>query len=136
MVGCADGKIYGLDRGGHPIILFEHNSAISSIDFINFEHFVSGSWDGKAIVWHLASRNKIAEYTNHKHAVTVFYNELTDQVVSGSQDKALASWSWKDGKQAKRKEGAHGDIIREISKIPEVGFITCSNDETLKLWTS
>lgn len=41
-------------------MLIEHNSPISSIDFINSEHFVTGSWDGKATVWHLASRNKIA----------------------------------------------------------------------------
>lgn len=68
--------------------------------------------------------------------MTVFYNELTDEVVSGSQDKALTIWSWKDGKQKKRKEGAHNDIIREISPISEVGFVTCSNDETVKLWTS
>ena len=60
MAGCADGKVYGLDRAGNPIILFEHDSAISSIDFINSEHFVTGSWDGKAIVWHIASRKKIS----------------------------------------------------------------------------
>lgn len=48
--------------------------------------------------------------------------------MSGSQDKALASWSWRDGKLKKRKEGAHNDIIREISGVLGVGFITCSND--------
>lgn len=73
------------------------------MDFINSEHFISGSWDGKAIVWHLSSRKQISEYTNHKHAVAVFYNELSDEVVSGSQDKALVSWNWKNGKQTKRK---------------------------------
>jgi len=74
LVGCGDGKIYGLDYSGNPLMLIEHNSPISSIDFINSDHFVTGSWDGKATVWHLASRNKIAEYSNHKHAVSVFYN--------------------------------------------------------------
>ena len=97
---------------------------------------MTGSWDGKALVWNSTLKKKIAEYANHKYAVTVYYNPLNDLVVSGSQDKALASWNWRDGKQAKRAEGAHGDIVREISAVEEVGFLTCSNDETIKLWSS
>ena len=30
------------------------------------------------------------------------YNPLTDQIISGSQDKALNSWNWKTGKVIKR----------------------------------
>jgi hypothetical protein len=37
-------------------------------------------------------------------------------------------WNWKDGKKIKRYENAHNDIIREISIVEDVGFITCSND--------
>ena len=121
---------------GTPIAEFENASPVSSIDFINEYCFVIGSWDGKGTVWNSVSRTIVAEYTNHKYAVTVYYNPLNDQIVSGSQDKALATWSWKDGKEIKRVEGAHGDIIREISYIEEIGFLTCSNDETLKIWSS
>ena len=95
--------MYGFDYSGNPLAVFEHDSPISSIDFINSDHFVSGSWDGKGIVWSISTHKKVTEYTNHKHAVAVFYCELDDVVISGSQDKALASWSWKDGKQKKRK---------------------------------
>lgn len=49
------------------------------------------------------ARKQISEYANHKHAVAVYYNELADEIVSGSQDKALASWNWKNGKQTRRK---------------------------------
>jgi WD40 repeat protein len=73
---------------------------------------VTGSWDGKAIVWSIKTKNKIAEFSEHKYAVTVFYNSLTDTVVSGSQDKALNLWSWKNGNKIKRVENAHNDIIR------------------------
>ena len=76
-----------------------------------------GSWEGKATVWNSISRKKIAEYANHKYAVSVFYNPLNDQVVSGSQDKALATWKWQNGNQVKRVESAHNDIIREISLV-------------------
>ena len=35
-----------------------------------------------------------------------------------------------------KKVYAHKDIIREIQPIPNIGYITSSNDETLKLWSA
>lgn len=93
-VGSVDGKIHAFDSMGTPIALYEHDSAISSIDCIDEGHFVTGSWDGKAIVWETNSMKKVAEYTNHKHAVSVHYDANTKLVISGSQDKALNSWKW------------------------------------------
>jgi WD40 repeat protein len=97
--------------------MIQHDSNISSLDFIDADHFVSGSWDGNAIVWSISQRKKTAEFTQHKYAVSVFYNPITDTIISGSQDKALNMWSWKDSKLIKRHENAHNDIIREISLV-------------------
>jgi phospholipase A-2-activating protein len=33
-------------------------------------------------------------------------------------------------------KNAHGDIIRDIRRFTEVGFVSCSNDESIKLWTT
>lgn len=82
--------------------MIEHNSNISSLDFIDADHFVTGSWDGNAIVWRISTKNKISTYSEHKYAVSVFYNPLNDTIISGSQDKALNMWSWRDGKKLKR----------------------------------
>ena len=60
---------------------------------------------------------KISEFSEHKYAVSVMYNPITDVIISGSQDKALNMWSWKDGKKIKRLENAHSDIIREIALV-------------------
>ena len=73
LIGCTDGKIYAFDQVDSPIILFEHNSAIS----IDDDHFVTGSWDGQAIVWEISTHKSITEFINHKHAVSVFENPLT-----------------------------------------------------------
>ena len=59
LVGIADGKTYAFDQVGSPIGCFEHNSAISSVDFIDSDHFVTGSWDGKAIVWEISTHKMI-----------------------------------------------------------------------------
>ena len=41
---------------------------------------------------------------------------------------------WHNGKQQKEWL-AHGDIIRGITEVPNIGFATCSNDEVVKIWT-
>lgn len=129
VVGCRNGKMFAFDRAGNPSLELAHNSTVCSIDFINSNHIVTGSWDGKAIVWNLTTHKAISEYADHKHAVTVFYNKTSDNVVSGSQDKALNLWDWKNGSKIRRVEAAHDDIIREIADIEGSGMIiTCSND--------
>jgi phospholipase A-2-activating protein len=43
---------------------------------------------------------------------------------------------WFKGNLQKEIPNAHDDIIREIDEVPGVGFVSCSNDETVKLWTT
>ncbi len=42
---------------------------------------------------------------------------------------------WRGTKKEKSIANAHGDIIRELCKCGEIGFLSCSNDETIKFWT-
>lgn len=35
----------------------------------------------------------------------------------------------------KEIKNAHDDIIRQFSEVPGFGFASCSNDETVKLWS-
>lgn len=128
-MGCKNGDIFVFDRQGNPITKFTHNSPVCSLDFIDSDRIVSGSWDGKAIVWSLNAQKPIAEYVQHKYAVCVYYSKSSDCVVSGSQDKALNLWDYKTAAKLKRVENAHNDIIREIGDIEGSGMIiTCSND--------
>lgn len=129
LIGCRNGKIFAFDQYGNPTLELTYNSTISSIDFIDNQHFVTGSWDAKAIVWSLTTQTKLSEFSEHKYAVSVFYNRTNDLVVSGSQDKALNLWNWHNGNKVKRIQNAHSDIIREISDVDSTGIlITCSND--------
>ena len=96
----------------NPLFEIDNGSQVSSIDFIDKDHFVTGSWDGCATVWKLSTKSKVSQYKQHKYAVSVYYNSMNDTIISGSQDKALNMWQWQDGKKLKRHENAHNDIIR------------------------
>jgi WD40 repeat protein len=62
IAGFFDGQIVAYDLHCNPIWMIEHDSNISSIDFINNDNFVTGSWDGKAIVWNITTKKKVSEY--------------------------------------------------------------------------
>ena len=125
-----------MDRNGDTLFSINHNSTISSLDFVGDDAFVSGSWDGKATVWSFDTQKMICEYKEGKHAVCVFYNKVNNYITSGSQDKSLNIWDRNTGMKFKRVENAHNDIVREIVEIDGSGMIaTCSNDESVKIWS-
>ena len=55
------------------------------------EEFVSGSWDGTAIVWDLQTCEPKEILKGHTHATAVLtlVNGIT---ITGSQDKAIRIW--------------------------------------------
>ena len=55
-IGCRGGDIFLFDKEGNPALQLNHNSPISSIDFIDDDHIVTGSWDAKAIVWSISQQ--------------------------------------------------------------------------------
>ncbi len=80
--------------------------------------------------------------TEHSHAVSVLAMP-GGVVITGSQDKNINVWV--NGVKANSFAAHDGtryarsgvvDIIRQIIPIKDVGFATCSNDETIKMWDS
>lgn len=53
-------------------------------------------------------------------------------ILTGAADKKIRIWY--DGQKVKEWE-AHGDIVRDFCLIKDIGFASCSNDETIKIWT-
>lgn len=111
LVGCKDSKIFVLDHQGNPVKVLEgHTGPVSSLSFINADQFVSGSWDGTAIVWSISQGQKLLTFSGHQHAVAVL--AVNNFVITGSQDKALNLWDLTTGKLVKKSANAHDDIIR------------------------
>ena len=68
-----------------------HTAAVNSLSMAINDEFVSGSWDGTAIVWNTKTGEQKEVLKGHTHATAVLTlpNGL---VISGSQDKAIRLW--------------------------------------------
>jgi len=61
--------------------------------------------------------------------------ESLDLIITGSQDKNLNLWELSTGRRTTIVKEAHTDVIRSLAFVEDLGFLSASNDETLKLWT-
>lgn len=133
--GCKDSKIFLFDAVGNPTGILEgHQSSVSSLSWLDKDILVSGSWDGTANVWSVSQNKVLHTLKGHSHAVCVLALGAINRIVTGSQDGNLNLWEASTGKLLKKKEKAHGDIIREIALVTGIGLVTCSNDESVRLW--
>ena len=131
--GSKDQKIYHVDAQGNPARIFSgHDGPVSSLCQAVPEELVSGSWDGTARIWDTAtgSCKKVLEAGAHAVTVLALPNGV---IITGSQDKTIRIWF--QGELQHEVPNAHGDIIRQFAEVPGVGFVSCSNDELVKLWT-
>ena len=127
-----DKKMILIDTEGSPVMEFiGHEQAVNSVSQAIPDEVVTGSWDGTAKIWDVATGKCKETLTGHSHAVAVLTlpNGIT---ITGSQDKKIRMWF---GGQQNKEFEAHDDIVRGFCEVPQIqGFASCSNDETVKLW--
>jgi len=78
----------------------------------------------------MQSKQCVHTLAGHSYAVCVLILN-NNQIITGSQDKHLRFWE--KGEQKNMISNAHMDIIRELCEIPDVGFLSCSNDQSVKM---
>lgn len=133
-VAVKNNKIFLLDLEGNPSGLLEgHTGPVNSLsETPSGSRLVSGSWDGSAIVWDFETQSVVYKLEGHSHAVSVLAID-DERFVTGSQDKNLNIWNGK--KKEKTIPNAHEDIIRELRRYGDFAFLSCSNDEIIKMWS-
>jgi phospholipase A-2-activating protein len=126
-------RIYSLE-GTLISILRGHEGGVISLAFTgDGKHLLSGSWDGTARVWDLATAKCIHTLSGHENGVCVL--GLPDGVVvtgsTGRQEgNSVVDFQlrfWKDFTLSKTVRD-HAGPIRQLAIVPNIGFVSCSND--------
>ncbi|KAF8759643.1 PFU (PLAA family ubiquitin binding) [Rhizoctonia solani] len=111
--------------------LLGHRENVCALDSTPSGTIVSGSWDSTSLE-EFSTGTRIAR---HSHSVWAVLAVDEDQTLTGSADKTIALWQ---GSKLAHRYTGHTDAVRGLSILPEgidIGFASCSNDGTVKLWT-
>lgn len=142
--GCMDKKIRVFGLEGERVALLEgHEAGVISLALsADGRRLLSGSWDGTARVWDLQTKQCLQVLPGHENGVCVL--ELPDgSLVTGSTgrqvgnsvaDFQLRFWA-KDSFALTTTLADHKGPIRQLALVPDIGFVSCSNDGSVKLRT-
>ncbi|KAI8869965.1 PFU-domain-containing protein [Ramicandelaber brevisporus] len=136
-------------------ILIGHEQHVCSLDVSESNGaIISGSWDHTAKIWY--KWDQVATLYGHEMAVwsVLFltgsdadpwtkmrpsnvqinagvFNFAHEYLATASADKTIRLWR---GGKCERILTGHTDVVRSLTRVPGVGFASCSNDCTVRLW--
>ncbi len=74
--------------------------------------------------------------SGHEHTVWAVLGLPNGDVVTGSADSTIKIWHGPPGEMKCIKTlKHHRDCVRGLALLPDIGFVSCSNDETLVVWS-
>jgi len=95
----------------------------------------SASWDKTARVWDLGSASCVAVLKGHEAALWAVQplgeEAASDRCLTGGGDRTIKLWA---GETCERTYEGHSDVVRDLALLPGAGFLSCSNDATVRMW--
>ncbi|KAE9047080.1 hypothetical protein PR001_g332 [Phytophthora rubi] len=131
----AQGQRYALLRG-------HEGGVISLATSTDGKLLLSGSWDGTARVWSLETLQCLHVLSGHENGVCVLglpdgslvTGSTGQQVGNTVADFKLRFWA-KETFALTKTLADHQGPIRQLALVPDIGFVSCSNDGSIKLRT-
>eukprot|EP01031_Cornospumella_fuschlensis_P032032 gene32032-38734_t len=140
--GCLDSKIRIFDVDGTLGQTLEgHSKGVISFSWTSTRQLLSGSWDGTAILWDVATGSLVRRFGPQENGVNVLAlkgdlvaTTSTGESVDGKPANfKLRIWNMTTGELVSTHED-HGGPIRSIAALPGVdGMLTSSNDGSVML---
>ena len=120
--GSADKTAIVSDNGDQIGMLIGHKDNICALD-IQEDLIASASWDCTVKLW----KNLQCILTIEGHTQAVWDVKFVQKyLLSASADKSIKMWDL-NGKLLVDFIG-HTDVVRALGILPEIGFVSCSND--------
>jgi WD40 repeat protein len=119
--------------GGHPFTW--HNNSIEALAFAPDGRLVTGSDDGRALVWDLkdtAAPTRVLEGHGGKISALAFAPD--GRLVTGSDDGRALVWDLKDTAAPTRVLEGHGGKISALAFAPDGRLVTGGGDKTARVW--
>ncbi|RHZ47070.1 hypothetical protein Glove_593g5 [Diversispora epigaea] len=124
-------NVFDIENAHEPIrTLIGHTGNICALDVTPSGFIVSGSWDKTAKIW--KSWMESFTLTGHSQAVWAVMSVDDNLIFTGSADKTIIKWQ--NGKHVQTLTG-HTDCVRDLVLFPNIGFASCGNDRTIRIWT-
>ena len=143
VTGCMDCLIRIYNFSYQEVIQLEgHSKGVISLTF-DGDYLISGSWDGCARIWDLRTFDCIRMFEGHENGVNVL-SIGEGKLITTSTGEAIDNkpcnfririWDIHAGTLLRAPIEDHTASIRSIAKVDHFGFVTCSNDGTVKLYT-
>ena len=91
----------------------------------------SASWDKTARMWKDGACVRVLK--GHEAALwTVLpLDEMDGETLTGSGDRTIKRWS---GEDCTHTYTGHSDVVRSLAYVSGIGFLSASNDGTVRLW--
>lgn len=126
-------RIYSAD-GTRVAVLTGHDGGITSLALSSCRaYLLSGSWDGTARVWDLATQQCVHVLGEHENGVCVL-GLPNGVIVTGSTGRQVGNTVvdfqlrfWTNFALSKTLAD-HSGPIRQLALVPDIGFVSCSND--------
>jgi hypothetical protein len=117
-----------------------HTYKITSVEVIDNEMIVSGSYDKTIKIWNSKTGACIRTLEGHTDGVsclaTIYEGK---QIVSGSYDKTIKIWNLDTGDCIRTLEGHTGEVLCLTTIYSSGGYpyiVSGSSDKTIKIWNS
>lgn len=134
-------KVWDYEAGEYERTLKGHTDSVNclAIEPTKAKYLASSSTDMTVKIWDLESGDFdcIKTLKGHDHNVSSVNFINSEIICTSSRDRTIKLWNVTNGFCIKTVEDLHTDWIRRVVPSPCGKFIaSCSNDQTVKVWTS
>lgn len=128
-------RLYDFATGEMKALLKGHHNGVLSLAFTtDSKRLVSGSFDGRGLIWDVASRSIYRELKGHTAAVfAVGVTPDGRHAITGAYDKIAMLWRLSDGGLVAKMEG-HPNRIRSIAVSRDGTIATGDLSGEIRLW--